>query len=66
MTNEPLLTVASITALVTTVLGLLVAFGVHLTGDQEKAILGIAAVVAPLVVGFIARRKVTPVTTEGN
>lgn len=61
MNREPLVTVASITAGITAVLGLLVAFGVSLTGDQEKAILGVAAVVAPLVVAFIARSKVTPV-----
>jgi hypothetical protein len=61
MSNEPLVTVASITAGVAAILGLLVAFGVQLTGDQEKAVLGVAAVVAPLVVGFVARRKVTPV-----
>lgn len=61
MNREPLVTVATLTALVSGVVGLLVAFGVNLTSDQEKAILGITAVVAPLVVAAFARRKVTPV-----
>lgn len=60
MTNEPLFTVASITAGVTAILGLLVAFGVSLTDVQEKAILGVVAVAAPLLVAAIARGKVTP------
>lgn len=61
MKNEPLVTVATITAAITALLGLLVAFGVSLTGDQEKAILGVAAVAAPLLVAAFARSKVTPV-----
>lgn len=61
MKNEPLVTVASITALVAAALALLVSFGLNLSGDQQTAILGFVAVAAPLVVAGVARSKVTPV-----
>ena len=61
MTREPLVTVGAITAAVAACIGLLVAFGVDLTGDQQTAILGVVAVVAPLVVAALTRSKVTPV-----
>lgn len=60
MNREPLVTTATITALVSAVIGLLVVFGVPLSKEQEAAILGVVAVVAPLVVGLVARGKVTP------
>jgi len=60
MKREPLFTVATITAAVTAVLALLAAFGLDLTGDQRTAILGVVAVLAPLVVATIARGQVTP------
>lgn len=58
--HEPVLTVASITAGVTAIIGLLVAFGLDLTEEQRTAILSIVAVVAPLIVVY-ARKFVTPV-----
>lgn len=58
--DEPLITIASITALVVAVLGLLVAFGVTINDQQQKAILAFFAVVAPWVVAVIGRRHVTP------
>ena len=61
MSREPLVTVATITALIAAVLGLLVSFGIDLSKDQQNAILAVAAVVAPLVVAAFARSKVTPV-----
>jgi len=60
MKNEPVATVATITAVVTAVVALLTAFGLHLSDDQQKAIIGVVAVVAPLVAGYVARRHVTP------
>ena len=60
MNREPLVTTASVTALVAALVGLLVAFNVPLTDDQQKAILAAAAVVAPIVVGLVARGRVTP------
>lgn len=62
MKSEPVLTVASLTSLVTALVALLVAFGVPLSDDQQKALLGLAAVVAPIVAAAIARRRVTPTT----
>lgn len=64
MKNEPLITVASITAAATAVIGLLVSFGLDLTGDQQTAILGVVAVVAPLIVAAVTRSKVTPASKE--
>lgn len=64
MKNEPAVTVASITAVVTALLALLTAFGLSLSQDQTAAILGVVAVLAPLVSGFITRGKVTPVDGE--
>lgn len=61
MKREPLVTVAGVIAGVTAVLVALVAFGVDVTKDQQTAILGITAVVAPLLVAAFVRPKVTPV-----
>ena len=59
--NEPVMTAAIGTALVTAVLFLLTSFGVNLTTDQQNAILGLAAIVLPLVFNWAARQRVTPV-----
>lgn len=56
--TEPLLSVGSITAGVTTLIALVVAFGLPLSGDQQTAILGVVAVVAPLVVSVVGRSRV--------
>lgn len=61
MNTEPVVTVASITAAVAAALALVVAFGLPLTEDQQKAILGAAAVLAPMVAAYFARKRVTPV-----
>jgi len=58
--REPLITTAGITAGVTAAIALLVAFGVDLTTEQQTAILGAVAVLAPLAVGTLARSKVAP------
>lgn len=60
MQREPLVTVASVTGIVTAVVAALVAFGVSLTEQQQGAILGLAAVAAPFVVAYFARKRVTP------
>lgn len=60
MTNEPVLTVAGITAAVSALITLLVSFGLDLSDAQTNSILGVVAVVAPLVVVY-ARKHVTPV-----
>ncbi|MEU8220920.1 hypothetical protein AB0C47_34830 [Micromonospora taraxaci] len=56
--TEPLVTVGAITAAVTAVLGLLVAFGLPISDDQQARILGVIAVAAPFVVTFWGRRQV--------
>lgn len=60
MNREPLLTTAGIAAIVSAIVALLVAFGLDLSEGQTAAILGVVSVLAPLIVGLLARRKVTP------
>lgn len=57
MKNEPILTTASITAAVSAIIALVVAFGVDLSETQTTAILGVVAVAAPLIV-TLARKHV--------
>lgn len=65
MNKEPAAIISAVTAAVTAVLALLVAFGLELTGDQQAAILGVAAVVAPLVAGLVTRSAVfSPASVE--
>ena len=56
--TEPLFSVASMTAVATTLIALLVAFGLPISADQQTAILGVVAVLAPLVVVVAGRSKV--------
>jgi len=60
MTNEPAVFIAAITAVISAVLTLLVAFGLDLTQDQTNAVLGAAGAILPLVAGFFIRARVTP------
>lgn len=62
MSNEPAITIASVTALVAALISLLVAFGVDISTDQKAAILSVVTVGAPIVAGLLIRRKVTPVS----
>ncbi|NBE80298.1 hypothetical protein [Micromonospora rubida] len=56
--SEPLLSVGTITAAVTAVIALLTAYGLPVSDGQQSAILGVVAVLAPLVVAAIARGRV--------
>jgi hypothetical protein len=56
--KEPSVIVGGITGLVTAILGLLVAFKVPLTPDQQVAILGVVAVIAPFIASIIIRQNV--------
>lgn len=56
--TEPLVSVGTITAAATAVVGLLVAFGLDLTDTQRTAILGVVGVLAPVVVAVWGRRRV--------
>ena len=71
--NEPVITTAAIVAAVTAGITLLVSFGVPLTPDQQTAILGAVAVLAPFALAFVARnftvsfnRAVAYETKSGN
>lgn len=64
MKTEPAITVGAITAGVTAALALLVSFGLNISTDQQTAILGVVAVLAPIVVGVVTRPKVTPVAAR--
>lgn len=49
----------------TAVLALLVAYGFDISQEQQVAILGIAAVLAPVIAGIVTRSKVySPATTQ--
>jgi uncharacterized membrane protein len=56
--EEPLLTVGGLTGLGSAVLAVLVAFAVPLTHAQDVAILGLLAVLAPIIVAVVGRGKV--------
>lgn len=58
---EPLINRAFIVALVGALLTLLESFGVPITSDQQGAINQLLVILAPLIVAFLARSKVTPV-----
>lgn len=59
-TTEPAVIVGAISAVVASILVLLVAFGFDITPDQTAAILGVVAAVGPIVAALVIRRKVTP------
>jgi hypothetical protein len=59
--REPLRTVSAVVSIVGALLSLAVAFGLDLTKDQQAAILGVATVVAPVVIALVVRPRVTPV-----
>jgi hypothetical protein len=65
--QEPLLTVGTITAATTAILALVVALGLPVSNDTQAAILGVVAVVAPLVLALLARRTVwAPATVRAT
>ena len=56
-----MLTRASWVSLVTAVIAVAVAFGLPLTDEQQKALIGLAGVLAPVAAAVWARGQVTPV-----
>ncbi len=54
---EPIFSTASIVTVVTAILTLITAFGLEIDNDKQAAILGAIAVVAPVILGIIARSK---------
>jgi formate hydrogenlyase subunit 4 len=64
MDKEPTLIVQMITGAVVAVSGLLVAFGINMTDDQQTAVIaaiGPVVAVVYFVAGLVIRSKVTPV-----
>ncbi|WP_058234984.1 hypothetical protein [Devriesea agamarum] len=59
MRTEPVLSTATITSAAAAIIALLIAFGIPITEDQKVALIGVIAVIAPLIVA-ITRRYVTP------
>jgi hypothetical protein len=60
MPNEPVLTVASIQAVIGAAFIFLASYGLSISTEQRAGILGLYVVVAPIVFGIIARARVTP------
>lgn len=60
MKHQPLITAGLVTSLATAIIGVLVAFGVPMTKDQQAAVLVLVGVVAPLIVAAAAWHKVIP------
>jgi hypothetical protein len=59
MTNSPVWSAATVTAIVSALITLLVAFGVPINQDQTAALMGFVAVVAPIAVAWVASPRVT-------
>ena len=63
MTNEPVFTAGAIVAAIGALLAALVSLGViHLSPEQQTAILTAAAAILPLAAALWARQQVTPLT----
>lgn len=66
MDREPSAIIGFITALVSAVLVFLQEFGVSLTDDQQDAIRGLVAVIAPLIAALIIRNFVVSPASAGE
>jgi hypothetical protein len=64
--KEPAAIVATATAIVSAVLVFLKSMGLDITEDQQNAIRGLVAVVAPLVAGIIIRNYVVSPAAAGE
>lgn len=59
MKTEPSVLTGTAVAVATAAIALLVSFGLGLTLEQQNAILGFIAVVAPIIGSLLVRNKVT-------
>lgn len=70
MKRDPLALKGLVVAVVTAVLNIVVWFGVDLSVDQQASITAVSGSLAALVVAWLARKDVTPVSdprdNEGN
>jgi predicted exporter len=61
MTNEPVIIINSIVAVITAVIAALVTGGVlQVSPDQQQQIVGIVVAIGALVATFLSRSQVTP------
>jgi hypothetical protein len=60
MNTQPIWTSATIVAIVTAIVALLVAFGIELTNEQTAAIVGLTGVLAPLAAALWSNPRTTP------
>jgi hypothetical protein len=58
MNKEPLLSVGTIVAVVAAILVFLKSFGVDISDGQQEAVRNLVAVLAPIVLAFVARQFV--------
>lgn len=63
MSKEPAITTAVIVSITSSLITLLVVFGLPLNDEQIQAIQGFIIVVSPLVVGLVTRYFVYPTET---
>ncbi len=63
--SEPVLSAASIVTVATAILAALVAFGLPVDANQQAALLGAIAVIAPVILGILARRVAWSPFTAG-
>lgn len=63
MSNEPAMTGGVIGTVVSAVITLVVAFGVHFTTQQTAAILGLVATLGPVFTALGVRGYVTPTSS---
>ncbi|MGI8403804.1 MAG: hypothetical protein ACR2OE_03380 [Thermomicrobiales bacterium] len=58
LSKEPSAIIGTVVAIVTAILALLIAYGFDVSQQQQSAILGVTAVIAPLVAAIIIRGNV--------
>ncbi len=66
MNKEPAAVVGLIVGIVSAVLVFLKSFGVDISQDQQEAIRGLVAVIAPIVAGFVIRQFVFSPNSASN
>lgn len=64
MEHEPAIMVGTITALVAALIVVATAFGLPLDDAQTQSLISLTAILGPLVVALLTRRKVTPAERE--
>lgn len=70
MGREPVISTSLVTSCMTASFAVLISFGLPISQDRQSALLGLAAVVAPVIAALFTRGLVTPVSdprdADGN